>query len=413
MTTGARRSIGVSMTEFVALMAMLMAITALSVDIMLVVLPQIAADFLLSDPNMQQFVITAYVGSFATGHIIVGPLSDRIGRKPVIIGGLLVYAVGSVIAILAQSFEVLLIARVIQGLGAAGPRVVAVAVIRDCFVGRSMSEVMSFVMMIFIMLPVIAPALGQTIAAVGNWHPIFGFLLVFALGIMVWTMVRLPETNPRHGIGATPVVPLGQAVSLVFTNRQSVGYMVALGFLFGCLMIYISTSQQMFEDLYGVVRWFPLLFASVAGAMVISSIVNSRLVGRLGMRRMSHGALLALVALMAVLNLLHLAMPVIPLLVLVPALSLAFFFIGLILPNFNALAMEPLGRIAGTGSSFVGFVMTGLGAVLGGVVGQLYDGTLQPLLLGFLGYSAMVLLIVSVTESGRLLTPAATHAPAE
>lgn len=410
---GQRRSLGVSMFEFVALMAMLMALTALSVDIMLTVLDEIGADYGLENSNTEQFVVVAYVLSFALGHVVVGPLSDRIGRKPVIVGGLVVYAAGSALAVFADSFELFLAARVIQGLGAAGPRVVAIAVIRDCFVGRAMSEVMSFVMLVFIMLPIIAPALGAGIAAFGSWHPIFTFLLVFALAVALWAMLRLPETNPRTGPDVMPVVPFARAVAMTFGNRQTAGYMAALGFLFGSIIVYVSTARQLFEDVYGIVDWFPAAFASAAGAMVVSSLVNSRFVRRLGMRRMSHGALVCLIVTMAVANLLHLALPVLPLAVFLPAMSLAFLFIGLILPNFNALAMEPLGRIAGTGSALVGFTMTGMGALLGGAVGQSYDGTLGPLLVGFLASSIVVLAAVLVTEGGRLAEGAAQGAPAE
>lgn len=410
--TGAR-ALGTSMAEFITLMAFLMALTALSVDIMLVVLPDIAEDFSLTDPNMQQFVVTAYLGAFAAGHILAGPLSDRWGRKPVIIAGLIVYIAGSALAIVAQSYEVLLAARVIQGLGAAGPRVVAVAVIRDRFVGRAMSQVMSFVMMIFIMLPVIAPALGSVIARLGSWHPIFTFLLMFAVGTMIWVAFRLVETNPRRGPDVAPVVPIREAIATICASGQTVGYMLSLGFVFGCLMTYISTAQQFFSDIYGVVDWFPAVFASAAGAMIVSSVVNSRLVGRVGMRRLSHGALVAFVVLTGAVNLVALVVPVVPLGVLMGFMALTFFLIGLILPNFNALSMEPLGRIAGTGSSFVGFVMTGTGAVLGGAVGQLYDGSMHPLFLGWLIYGSISLAIVFVAEGGRLLEPAAVRSPAE
>jgi DHA1 family bicyclomycin/chloramphenicol resistance-like MFS transporter len=210
-----------------------------------------------------------------------------------------------------------------------------------------------------------------------------------------------------------PVVPIGRAIAMMLGSRQTVGYMLALGFLFGSLLIYVSTARQMFEDIYGVVDWFPALFACAAGGMVVSSVMNSRYVRKVGMRPMSHRALVALVVLMGAVNLLHLALPVLPLAVLVPVFSVAFFFVGLILPNFNALAMEPLGPIAGTGSAFVGFVMTGMGALLGGLVGQSYDGTLGPLLFGFFAYAAVVLAIVAVTEGGRLGQPSALGAPAE
>ncbi|MEM7696564.1 MAG: multidrug effflux MFS transporter [Pseudomonadota bacterium] len=400
-------SIGLPRGEFVTLIAFLMAMTALSVDIMLPVLPNIVADYALPDANQQQYMVTVYLAAFAFGHIFVGPLSDRLGRKPILIGGLTVYIAGAVLSIVADSYAALLAARAIQGFGAAGPRVVAVAVVRDRFVGRDMSQVMSFVMTVFIMLPVVAPAIGAAIGAVGSWRLIFVFLLIFALGTMVWTAIRLPETNPRKGPDARRAVSLRLAVTTIFSTAQTVGYMLALGFVFGCLMTYVATTQQIFADIYGVVDWFPLVFASVAGSMIISSVINARLVQRLGMRRLSHGAALAFMGLSALAMLLHLVVDPLPLAVLLAFLSTAFFLMGLILPNFNALAMEPLGHIAGTGSSFVGFVMTGLGAGLGGLVGQFYDLSIGPLLVGYLVYSATVVGIVYLTEGGRLLEPSA------
>lgn len=406
------RPLGLSMVEFVAMMAMLMALTALSVDIMLVVLPDIAADFALEDQNQQQFMVTVYLAAFATGHIFAGPFSDRLGRRPIMLGGLAVYVAGSALAVVADTYAMLLAARAVQGFGAAGPRVVAVAVIRDRFVGRSMSQVLSFVMTVFIMLPVVAPALGQVIAAVGSWPPVFGFLVLVGAATFVWVLLRLPETNPRGGPGVLEPVPVTSAVATIARSRQTVGYMLALGLVFGCLLIYIATSQQLLADIYGIVDWFPLVFASVAAAMVVSTVVNARLVKRVGMRRLSHGALLALVALTAFAALLWLVVPVFPILLLIGFLALAFFLIGITLPNFNAIAMEPLGRIAGTGSAFVGFVMTALGALLGGVVGQFYDGSIRPLVLGYLVYSVAALVVVFVTERGRLLEPSRDRAEA-
>ncbi|MBJ3775810.1 multidrug effflux MFS transporter [Acuticoccus mangrovi] len=403
--------LGMPMGEFVALMAILMALTALSTDIMLGVLPDIAADFSLEGANEQQFMITVYMIAFAVGHVFVGPLSDRLGRKPVLIGGLLVYAVGSVIAILAHSYTLLLVARAIQGFGASAPRVVAVAVVRDRFVGRAMSQVMSFVMTVFIMLPVIAPALGSIIAASGSWHPIFTFLLVVAIATTAWVMLRLPETNPVSGEGARAPVGLRLALETIVESRQTMGYMLALGFVFGCLVTYITSTQQLFADVYGIVRWFPAVFASVAGGMMVATLVNARLVRHAGMRRLSHGGLIALVVVSVVMNVVGLALDgPLPIWLLVAYLATCFFLAGLVMPNFNAIAMEPLGRIAGTGSAFIGFVMTGIGAILGGAVGQLYDGTPQPLLLGFLVYSTVSLTVVMVTERGRLLEPAKVHA---
>lgn len=407
MNDEVRRSLGMSLAEFVAMMAMLMAVTALSVDIMLAVLPQIAADYGLADANQQQYMVTVYLGAFAAGHIFAGPMSDRMGRRPVLMLGLAIYTVGSVLALVADSYAILLLARAIQGIGAAGPRVVAVAVVRDRFVGRAMSQVMSFVMTVFIMIPMLAPAMGSLIAFGGDWHPIFAFLGVFGVAVAIWVYLRLPETNPRSGPDARPAVPLGDALGLIVRSGQTMGYTLSLGFFFGCLLTFIATSQQVFADIYGITGWFPAVFASCAGAMVVSSIVNARLVQAVGMRRLSHWALIVFTALSAIAAAVVLAVPVVPLAALLGFFIIAFFLVGLILPNFNSIAMEPLGQMAGTGSSFIGFVMIGFGALLAGFAGQLYDGTIRPVIFAYLAYSVVSLAIIYVTERGRILEPAA------
>lgn len=395
----------VPMWEFITLVAFSMAITALSVDIMLPVLPDIVSEFSIADPNQQQFMVTVYLVSFAVGQIFVGPISDRFGRKPALLGGFLIYMCGTVLAVFADSYALLLAARAIQGLGASAPRIVAVAVVRDRFVGRGMSQVMSFVMTVFIMLPLVAPALGALIGDIGSWRYVFGFLLLFTIGTATWSALRLPETNPTGTPGHEPV-PLGKAVRTVLASQQTVGYMLALGFVFACLLAYIASTQQIFADIYGIVEFFPLVFASSAVMMVVASVVNARLVRTLGMRRISHGAMLAFVLLCILAMLGSFIVDPLPLPVLLVFLGLSFFFIGLILPNFNALAMEPLGHVAGTGSSVIGFVMTGLGAVLGGISGQYYDQTLHALLLGFVIFSIVVVIIVASIEKGRILQPA-------
>ncbi|WP_108659867.1 Bcr/CflA family efflux MFS transporter [Acuticoccus kandeliae] len=401
-------ALGLSMGEFVAMMAMMMAMTALSVDVMLVVLPDMAAYFSLTDPNQQQFIVTVYLVAFATGHLIAGPLSDRLGRRPIIMAGLVVYFIGGAVALSADSFTMLLVGRAIQGIGAAGPRVVAVAVVRDNFAGRAMSQVMSFIMMVFIMVPIIAPAIGSLIAMAGSWHTIFAFLLLVAALNLVWVYLRLPETN-KALIEHKPVT-LVEAIRLMINSRLTMGYMLALGFLFGGLMNYVATSQQLFADVYGIVDWFPAAFASGAAAMVVATFVNARLVQKLGMRLLSHGALLALIGASILASLSLLVSAEMPVAMMLGFTIICFFCIGIILPNFNAIAMEPLGRVAGTGAAFVGFVMTGIGAVLGGAMGQLYNQTVGPLVLGYLIYSSIVLAIVLVTERGKILTPSTAHA---
>lgn len=394
--------------EFVALIASLMALTALSIDVMLPALPQIRAEFGLADPNRQQLVLTSYVVGFALGQLFHGPLSDWLGRKPVLLVGLAVYAAASFGCVAAWSFEALLAARFLQGLANAAPRVVAIAVVRDVYGGRRMAEVMSFVMMVFIVVPVLAPTIGGVFLLVGSWHMIFAALFVIALAVLVWCALRLPETRPPALRDPLSLGWIADAFRLAATNRQTLGYTLAIGVTFGSLMGYINSAQQIFVEVYGLGAWFPVVFGGCAAALALASFINTRLVGRLGMRRISHAAILGFVAL----SLLHLGVAVAtggpPLVVFVGFLALTLLCFGLVMPNFNALAMEPMGRIAGTASSFVGSVTTALAAALGLWVGQEYDGTVIPLLVGFAVFGAGGALITLVTERGRLFGTGAT-----
>jgi DHA1 family bicyclomycin/chloramphenicol resistance-like MFS transporter len=392
--------------EFVGMIAALMALTALSIDVMLPALPQIREQFGLADPNRQQLVITAYVVGFAAGQLFYGPLSDWLGRRAVLLPGIAIYAAASFACFAAPSFEALLLARLVQGLANAAPRVVAVAIVRDVYGGRRMAEVMSFVMMVFIVVPVLAPSAGGLLLVVGSWHLIFAFLFVISLAFGIWMAVRLPETRPPSMREPLSLAWLAGSFGAAIGNRQTLGYTVAIGVIFGALMGYINSAQQIFVEVYALGALFPVVFGACAAALAVASFLNSRLVGRLGMRRISHGAMLGFVAL-SVLHLgiaLGLGRP--PLLVFVVLLALTLLCFGLMMPNFNALAMEPMGRIAGTASSFVGSVTTAIGAVLGLYVGQEYDGTVVPLLAGFAAFGIAGALIVLVTERGRLFRSA-------
>lgn len=392
--------------EFVALIALQMALTALSIDVMLVALGGIAESFSLADDNDRQLVITAYLAGFALGQPLAGPLSDRFGRKPVLAWGIGLYMVGALAAVFAPSFGTLLVARVLQGLGGAAPRIVATAIVRDRFAGRSMARVMSFVMMVFIFVPIIAPSLGAAILHVAPWRWIFGVLAVTGLATLFWSMLRLPETRPRADRLPLSGRAIGQAFAIVVGNRRTLGYAFAVGCLFGALMTYVGSSQQVFMEVFGLSQEaFPLAFGAVASAIAVASLVNARLVERLGMRRLSHAALVGFVAASALFALV--AAPLGPsLVVTMTFLMVCFFCFGLIAPNFSALAMEPMGHIAGMASSMVGFVTTALSAGLGWAAGYAYDGSVIPLSIGFAGYSALALVIVLLVEQGRLMQAA-------
>lgn len=398
------RAPSVSFGEFVALIALLMALTALSIDIMLVALPDIVRSYGVTGANDRQLVVTAYMLGFAIGQPFHGPLSDRFGRKPVMAVGLVIFAIGSLCAAIAPSFATLLAARALQGFGAAAPRIVAIAIVRDRFVGREMARVMSFAMMIFIIVPIIAPALGEGILHLGAWPWIFGVLFLAAVTAFAWSMLRLPESRPAEDRMPLSGVALGHAFGKVVGNRVTLGYTVAMGFLFGGLLSYVGSAQQIFVDVYGLGDLFPLAFGSIAAVMALASLTNARLVGRLGMRRVSHTALIAQVGACVVVAVLGFPEQP-PLIALGAFMAVIFFCFGLIAPNFNAMAMEPLGHVAGMGSSFIGFYTTAAGAFVGWLIGQSFDGTVRPLTIGFAALGVLALLTVLATERGKLMQP--------
>lgn len=401
-----------SLPEFIAITAAMMAVTALSIDIMLPALPEIVRTYGLDDENASQLVVTFYVVGFAFGQVIYGPLSDSFGRKPVLLAGLAVFALASLATITASDYTTLLLARAAQGFGGGAPRVIAVAIVRDLYGGRLMARIMSFAMMVFIIVPVIAPSIGQGLMKVGQWNWVFGFLLVFSLLLMALTL-RLPETRPREARERLSVTWLAKAVLEIAASRVTVGYTTAAGFMFGCLMAYVNTAQQVFVDVYRLGDAFPLVFGGIAVALALSALLNARLVERVGMRRLGHAALVGylLAALIALALALALSGPP-PLLLYCLLMAVNAFCFGFIMPNFNALAMEPLQRVAGTASSFIGCFTTAAGAILGWLVGQQFAGTVVPLLTGLTVMSAGALAAVAITERGRLFEAGKTDGKA-
>lgn len=382
--------------EFIVLVATMMALTALSVDIMLPALPQIADALGLANANDQQTVIISYMLGFSVGQLAYGRLSDRYGRRPVLLVGMAIFIAGSLVAALTSSFAAMLAARAVQGLGAAAPRVIAIALVRDRYVGREMARVMSFAMAIFIIIPVLAPTIGQGLLHVGTWRLVFDFLFLAGIVVALWSGLRLPETAPT---GAERL-PLGEAVRYVLETRQTIGYAFASGLVFGCVLSYVSSAQQVFVDVYQLGERFPLAFAATAVMIAVASVTNAMLVERFGMRRLSHVSLALFVGLSALLVAAAVA-GLASFAVFIGAMMPLFLLFGLVAPNFNALAMEPQGDNAGMASSVVGFVSTGLGALAGGIVGHLFNGTVVPLAVGFLCLGALAFLVVLWAEGPR------------
>ncbi|MDP1909751.1 MAG: multidrug effflux MFS transporter [Hyphomicrobium sp.] len=386
-----------STAEFIGLVAMMMALTALSIDIMLPALPAIGEALGITAANDRQIVIVSYMLGFAGGQLVYGRLSDRYGRKPVLMIGMAIFIAGTLAAALAGSFLLLIAARSVQGVGAAAPRVIAFAIVRDRYSGREMARVMSFAMAIFIIIPVLAPSMGQGLLLVGTWRLMFDLLLVAGIAIALWAGLRLPETMRAN---AGEPLALGASARLALETPRTIGYAIGGGLIFGCVLAYVSCAQQVFVDVFGLGVHFPLAFGATALMIALASLTNALLVGRLGMRRLSHVALAAFIALSALLvvaTLLGWTSFWLFIGLMVPL----FYLFGLIAPNFNAMAMEPQGDNAGMASSVIGFVSTGIGALAAAFVGHMFDGSVLPLALGFLCLSAAAFAVVVWVEGPR------------
>lgn len=388
--------------EFVTLTALVISLVALSIDIMLPALQQIAGDLGAPRANDSQLIVSALFAGLAAGQIVYGPLSDSIGRKPAIHAGLVLFILGCLMSILATSFTVMLAGRVLQGLGAAGPRSVIIALVRDQYEGRAMARIMSLVMAVFIMVPALAPGIGQVILMIADWRAIFGFLLAVAAVSLIWFALRQPETlAPERRVGFSPS-RIVLAVRETCANRVAFGYTLASGLIFGAFVGYLNSAQQIFQIQYGLGVLFPLYFAALALALGAASLVNARLVMRHGMRRLSGWALGLLTGLsLAFLVPATLAGGAPPLWALMAYMVVAFFCIGMLFANFNALAMEPLGHIAGVGAAVVGSLTTLISMILGAAIGQAYDGSVLPLVAGFALLGLAAIAVVRWIERGR------------
>ncbi len=395
------RNPGIPFAEFVTIIALLMALNALAIDVMLPALPAIGEALNIQEENNRQTVLLVYLIGFGGGQLFFGPIADSLGRRKVLIGGLAVYSLASVAAIVTNDLTHFLAARVLQGVGCAAARVTALSIVRDCFTGRRMAKVMSLVMMVFMAVPVVAPSIGQAILFVAGWHWIFTMLLVAGVGMLAWTSIRLPETLAPEHRRPMVVSTIAAAYWKALTTRVTIGYTIGLCFIFGGLFAFLAMSQQIFVDVFGLGAYFPLVFAGIAISMAIASFMNSRLVEAIGMRHLSHAAALVFTALgfsigraaAAGFESLWLF------LILTTLIMTTFGFLG---ANFNTMAMEPLGDIAGTASSVIGFVSTLGGAILGYVMGQLFDGSTLPLGLAFGFYGVGAVCCILYAERGQM-----------
>jgi DHA1 family bicyclomycin/chloramphenicol resistance-like MFS transporter len=379
-----------SRAEFVALMAMMFATIAFSIDAMLPALPEIGAELSPGDLNRAQLILTSFVIGMGIGTFFTGPLSDTFGRKPVVLAGAALYIAGSMLAWIAPTLELVLLARALQGLGAAGPRIVGMAIIRDLYEGREMARLMSFVMLVFSLVPAIAPALGAVIIDFVGWRGIFPAFMLFALINTAWLMLRQPETLPRAQRRPFRVDPMLSAMREMFANPMVCLTIAVLTFNFAALFAMLSSVQQIFDITFGRGDSFPIWFGLVAIIAASASILNAALVVRIGMRRMISFALsaeLIICVVVIVMELIGLSgLPRFALFVFWQ--TSMFFMVGLTLGNLNAMAMEPLGHIAGLAASMMSGVATVAAMVFAIPVGLAFDGTPLPLAIGILAMIA-------------------------
>ena len=379
--------------EFVALMASLMSIVALSIDALLPALPDIGNALGVVNSNDNQMLITMIFLGLGFGQLIFGPLSDSFGRKPIVFIGFLIFVVATIVCVSSNSFEVMIAGRILQGIGLASPRTLSIAMIRDSYSGDFMAKILSIVVMVFILVPVIAPSLGQFLLHYYNWKSIFYVNLLFGVIIIVWFWKRQEETlEHANRIKFTPSLFL-DGTKEFWKHKNAVAFTLISGFIMGSFMVYLSTAQQIFQVQYKLADKFPYIFASLAIAVGLATFLNSRYVIRFGMWRIAYAGTIAF----CFISLLYVALfwsrdnPSIE--ILITFFALQFFAIGFLFGNLRSLAMQPLGHIAGIGAAINGFISTVMAVPIANYIGSFVSNSVLPLFIGFSVFGILSLLI--------------------
>jgi DHA1 family bicyclomycin/chloramphenicol resistance-like MFS transporter len=395
--------IGMGFAEFVITIAIMTASIAMAIDSMLPALPAIGHSLGVTSTNDAQLVIGVFFFGFGVSQIVFGTLSDTFGRRKILLGGMAVYVVAMFAAAWTSSFQMLLVMRFVQGIGGAAVRITTMSVVRDCFGGREMARVMSYVMIVFMIIPIVAPSVGQLIISYANWHWIFILLGIVGSILFTWALLRLKESLPEDERIPLSIGSVADGFRTVLTNRITCGYMIGLTMFTGVISAYVVSVQQVFGEVYGLGDWFPIAFAATAGGIAVANFANGFFVRTFGMRRISHTAMVFFTIISAFGYVMALDTSV------NFALDYALFSVllmmfAVIATNFTAISLEPMGNLAGTATSVTGFVSTTVGALLGGTVGQLFNGTVQPLFGGFAVFGAISIVAVLWAEKGKLFT---------
>lgn len=392
--------------EFVALMASLMSIVALSIDALLPALPEISSTLGVTNPVNNQLLITMIFLGLGFGQLLFGPLSDSFGRKPMVYIGFIVFIIASIICVTTKSFEIMIIGRILQGVGLSSPRSIALSMIRDSYSGNYMAKIISIVVMFFILVPVIAPTLGQLILSFFDWKSIFYFNLIFGVSIMIWFWKRQPETLlVKNRIKFSSHLFI-DGTKEFFKHKQAVAFTFVSGFITGSFMVYLSTSQQIFQVQYNLAELFPYIFASLAISVGVATYLNSRLVIKYGMHKIAYTACIAYVIVSVLYVLLFWGGNNPSIFVLLSFFALQFFAVGFLFGNLRALAMEPLGHIAGIGAAINGFISTVMAVPIANYIGEFVNTSVLPLFIGFSIFGILSLLVFILMRKKTIVASA-------
>ncbi|MBU2965889.1 multidrug effflux MFS transporter [Amphritea sp. 2_MG-2023] len=392
---------GMSAKEFTVLVALLMSIVAISIDALLPALGVIGHALGATTANQPQLLVSMLFLGMALGQLICGPLSDALGRRPILFGGFALYLVGTVICYQADSLETMMVGRFIQGLGVAGPYISAISLVRDLYHGSQMARVMSLVMMIFVLVPAIAPSLGQAIMFFGDWRGIFEMYLVYAAILILWILLRLKETLPKEQ--RIPFTQKGfyDGFKEVLTNRITASYTLCMGLFFGSFIGYLNSAQQIFQVQFNTGNLFSVYFGGLALLLGAASLINSRIVEQHGAKHIAFRAIFAVV-LASIIFLSLQAFVTVTLWMFLCYAGTFFLCFGFLFGNVNALAMEPMGHVAGIASAVIGSVSSVMSMLIGTLIGQMYDNTLIPMTTGFALFGTLALGIMYWAEKGRI-----------
>ena len=389
---------GNSNFEFIALMASLMSIVALAIDALLPALEYIGFSIGATESGDTQLLITMIFLGLGSGPLLFGPISDSLGRKPIVYLGFGVFILASLICIFSESLLMMVIGRILQGIGLSAPRTISIAMVRDSYSGDYMARIMSFITVVFILVPIIAPAMGKFVLDHYNWQAIFYVQLFFCVLVSLWFWKRQPETLTEEKRIAFSSHIFSDGLRELAKYKKTIGYTLVSGFITGSFMVYLSSSQQIFHNQYGLQNEFPYIFAGLAIAIGSATFLNGTLVLRFGMRRIIHTAILTYFAI-SLLYILFFYNTVNPnVVVLLTFFAMQFFAIGFLFGNLRAMAMEPIGHIAGIGAAITGFLSTIMAVPISIFIGSFVDQRALPLFIGFLICSFLSILIIGYLE---------------